>query len=96
MTQSQEELREAWRELNNEMLWVSEEEQGSVADFWLSKLSLTADKIRREERENLLSQVVEFIKDKSERVTEHLWYVSDQCLEDVPRFFSSNPPNDDG
>jgi len=39
---------------------------------------------RAEERE----RVVEFIKDKSEKVTNDLWYVADQCLEDIPRFFS--------
>ena len=32
-------------------------------------------------------KVVEFIKDKSEKVTSHLWYVSDELLEDLPRFF---------
>jgi len=33
-------------------------------------------------------RVVEFIKGKSEKVTNDLWYVADQCLEDIPRFFS--------
>jgi len=34
------------------------------------------------------ARVVEFIKGKSEKVTNDLWYVADQCLEDIPRFFS--------
>ena len=34
------------------------------------------------------ANLVEFIKGKSEKVTNHLWYVADECLEDVERFLS--------
>ena len=34
-----------------------------------------------------IEKIVEFIKGKSEKVTPHLWYVSNELLEDVVRFF---------
>jgi len=39
-------------------------------------------------KEEDIRKIVEFIKGKSEQVTKHLWYVSDELLEDLPRFFS--------
>jgi len=36
----------------------------------------------------IAAEVARFIKSKSEQVTKHLWYVSDECLEDVERFFT--------
>lgn len=49
---------------------------------------LAAD--RQAIRERTVQEVVEFIKSKSEQVTPHLWYVSEACFEDAPRFFSDD------
>ncbi len=38
-----------------------------------------------------IQKITDFIKGKSEKVSKHLWYVSDELLEDLPRFFSEKP-----
>lgn len=57
----------------------------------LSDIQSLLPEMIKEVREGAVREAVEFIKGKSEKVTNHLWYVADECLEDVPRFFSQEP-----
>ncbi len=53
-------LREEWTDINNEMLWTTVDENGAVADWWISKIKKRDQEL--EENINPLKTILEKIR----------------------------------